>query len=81
MPSYHEGFCLAVIEAVSVGAGSIGARIYGIVDVTEENVTCLLLLPCKDKRLPDEITRLASDEELLKSLGFAVRKRAVKQFT
>jgi len=81
MPSYREGFGIAIIEAASVGIPSIATRIYGIVDAIEENVTGLLVPTGDVKRLSDAITRLANDKELRESLGFAARDRVIKEFT
>jgi glycosyltransferase involved in cell wall biosynthesis len=81
MPSYREGFGISILEAASVGIPSIGTRIYGIVDAIEENVTGLLVPPRDVERLSDAITRLANDKELRKSLGFAARERAIREFT
>ena len=81
MPSYREGFGVAIIEAASMGIPSIATRIYGIVDAIEENVTGLLVPPRDVERLSDAITRLANDKELRKSLGFAARERAIREFS
>ena len=80
MPSYREGFGMAIIEAASVGIPSIATRIYGIVDAIEENVTGLLVPPRDVQRLSDAITRLANDKKLRKSLGSAARERAIREF-
>jgi glycosyltransferase involved in cell wall biosynthesis len=80
MPSYREGFGMSIIEAASVEIPSIATRIYGIVDAIEENVTGLLVPPRDVDRLSDAITRLANDQELRRSLGFAARERAIKEF-
>ena len=71
---------MAIIEAARVGIPSIGNRIYGIVNAIEENFTGLLVPPRDAERLSDAITRLANDKELRESLGFAARKRAIKDF-
>ncbi|MBJ7257158.1 MAG: glycosyltransferase [Akkermansiaceae bacterium] len=81
MPSYREGFGLAIIEASSVGIPSIGTRIYGIVDAIEENVTGLMVPPREVKPLSEAMTRLANDNELRESLGFAARQRAIHNFS
>jgi glycosyltransferase involved in cell wall biosynthesis len=80
MPSYREGFGMSIIEAASVEIPSIATRIYGIVDAIEENVTGLLVPPRDIDRLSDAIQRLANDQELRSSLGFAARERAIKEF-
>jgi glycosyltransferase involved in cell wall biosynthesis len=81
MPSYREGFGVAIIEASSVGIPSIGTRIYGIVDAIEENVTGLLVPPREVEPLSEAITKLATDNELRKRLGFAARQRAIHNFS
>jgi len=81
MPSYREGFGLAIIEASSVGIPSIGTRIYGIVDAIEENVTGLMVPPREVKPLSEAITKLANDNELRERLGFAARQRAIHNFS
>jgi glycosyltransferase involved in cell wall biosynthesis len=80
MPSYREGFGMSIIEAASVGIPSIGTQIYGIEDAIEEGVTGLLVPPRDVKRLSDAITRLAKDKELRRTLGFAARERAIREF-
>jgi len=64
-----------------VGIPSIGTRIYGIVDAIEENVTGLMVPPREVKLLSEAMTRLANDNELRESLGFAARQRAIHNFS
>ncbi|WP_310355737.1 glycosyltransferase [Pseudomonas brassicacearum] len=45
LPSYREGFGLAVVEAASVGLPAIVSRIYGLTDAVKDGVTGVFHLP------------------------------------
>ena len=81
LPSYREGFGMAVIEAASVGIPSIGTRIYGVTDAIKENVTGYLFTPGSVPELTRQMVKMAEDEAGRKEMGIRARERVVKLFT
>lgn len=81
LPSYREGFGMVIIEAAAAGIPAIGARIYGITDAIEENVTGLLHRPGDVAELADLMALLAGDAESRRTLGEAARGRALRLFS
>ena len=59
LPSYREGFGMAIIEAASAGIPSIGTRIYGVTDAIDEGKTGCLYAP----RNVDELASKDADDD------------------
>jgi glycosyltransferase involved in cell wall biosynthesis len=75
MPSVKEGWCLAVVEAASVGTPAVAYRAAG--GVTESIADGVTGLVVDDRAgLTDALARLLSDERLRRDMGTAARERA-----
>lgn len=80
LPSWHEGFGYALLEAAATGRPSIGTDIPGIRCAVVNGSTGLLVQLHDDEGLSNAIRLLASDPELRQRLGRAGRERVVKNF-
>lgn len=80
LPSYREGFGTVVIEAGAMGLPAVGTKIYGLSDAVEDGVTGCLVHAKQVVELAIVINELLSDNERLKLLGLAARKRAIEHF-
>ncbi|MCX5811484.1 MAG: glycosyltransferase family 4 protein [Proteobacteria bacterium] len=81
LPSYREGFGIAVIEAGSAGIPSIGTRIYGVIDSIEENVTGYLYEPGDIDGLFEEMRKIIDEPEVRMEMGRLARERAISLFS
>jgi N,N'-diacetylbacillosaminyl-diphospho-undecaprenol alpha-1,3-N-acetylgalactosaminyltransferase len=81
LPSYHEGFSYAILEAAAAGKPSIGTAIPGISCGIKHNITGLLVPVDDDLALLQAIQNLASNVELRKQLGSAARQRVETEFS
>ena len=64
MPSRHEGFGLAFIEAMAMGVPVVGTRVVGSVDAVQDGTTGLLVPPDDPAALAAAILRLFDDPQL-----------------
>jgi glycosyltransferase involved in cell wall biosynthesis len=80
LPSYREGFSMAVIEAAAVGIPTIGSNIPGIADTIENGKTGLLVEVRDVNSLQNAMLHLASDPSLCQQLGLAARQNVQKNF-
>jgi glycosyltransferase involved in cell wall biosynthesis len=76
LPSYREGFGLAVVESAACGIPSVASRIYGLTDAVQEGVTGLLHQPKNVSELQACLMRFVEDKDLRVEMGQAARKRA-----
>jgi glycosyltransferase involved in cell wall biosynthesis len=81
LPSYREGFGMALIEAAAVGLPSIASRIYGITDAVDDGVTGILHRPGDVPEIAEALCLLASDPQLRLRMGGAARERAMSKFS
>ncbi|WP_203647617.1 glycosyltransferase [Pseudomonas sp. RtIB026] len=81
MPSYREGFGLAVIEAAAVGVPSMVSRIYGLTDAVEEDVTGLFHEAGDIAQIREVLTRLHGDSVLRDRLALSGLQRARRDFS
>ncbi len=81
LPSYREGFGIAIIEAAAVGLPAIGTRIYGLADAIVDGVTGFLCQPRDVDALMYLMGRFAEDPELRRSHGERARERAMRDFS
>jgi glycosyltransferase involved in cell wall biosynthesis len=80
LPSYREGFGMAILEAAAVGIPAIGSRIYGISDAIEEGRTGLLV-PARDAAaLSAAISRWCEQPQERQSYGVAAQDRVMTRF-
>ncbi|MBI4989451.1 MAG: glycosyltransferase [Rhodocyclales bacterium] len=81
LPSYREGFGMAVIEAAAAGMPAIASRIYGVTDAVEEGVTGLLHEPGDAAGIARTMDLLANDPVRRTAMGNAARERALRLFS
>ena len=80
LPSYREGFGMAILEAASVGLPAIGTRIYGITDAIQENQTGLLVKVGDVNELAAALTRFCEYPQLRMQFAQAARNRTLLQY-
>lgn len=81
MPSNHEGFGLALAEAMSSGLACVASLIPDVTDMIMESGKEGYLVGRNDiQGFANAIERLASDKEHCKKIGRAARKKVQDQF-
>jgi len=75
MPSRHEGFGIAFIEAMAMGVPVVGTRVVGSVDAVEHDVTGLLVPPDDPAALATAVLRLLEDPELRGRIAAEAQRR------
>ncbi len=80
LPSYAEGFPMAVLDAWAYGLPVITTPVGGIPDVAIEDQNMLLFNPGDINKLANQISRLITDGELLKTLIAASKYLANTKF-
>jgi glycosyltransferase involved in cell wall biosynthesis len=81
LPSYREGFGMAIIEAASAGIPSIGTRIYGVMDAIEEESTGYLYTPRNVDELASKMLMMIEKPDMRKQMGMQARERVKKSFS
>jgi glycosyltransferase involved in cell wall biosynthesis len=81
MPSYREGFGMAIIEAAATGLPAVASKIYGITDAVVDGKTGLLYPPADVGALSLNILRLISNTDFRLKLGEQSRLRALNHFS
>ena len=81
IPSYSEGFSIALLEAMSCGLACIGTSVGAIPEVLNYGKAGLLFDPGNAVQLASAIERLATDDVLRKQLGNAARRKVETQYT
>jgi N,N'-diacetylbacillosaminyl-diphospho-undecaprenol alpha-1,3-N-acetylgalactosaminyltransferase len=80
LPSEHEGFPYAMLEAAAAGKALIGTDIPGIRCAIKHNQTGLLVPVNDSNALKEAIFKIASDPALRKELGKKARERVELEF-
>lgn len=80
LPSYREGFGMAIIEAAACGVPAVASRIYGITDAVEDGKTGLLFPAGNIVALTQALLKLLEDRHLRQQMGEAARVRALELF-
>jgi glycosyltransferase involved in cell wall biosynthesis len=75
LPSYREGFGMAILEAAAVGIPAIGSRIYGITDAIEEGRTGLLVPARSTAALTNAMSQWCKDPQARHLCAVAAQKR------
>ncbi len=69
LPSYREGFGMAIIEAAAVGIPAIATKIYGITDAVEDNATGFLYEPHNVAELTEIMSKMIDNPEMRQEMG------------
>lgn len=80
LPSQHESFGLAALEAMSCGVPVVGSRIGGLPEVIEHEKTGFLCDPNDVDCMKAIVLGLLTNEPLRKQIGQAARERAERLF-
>ncbi|MHB9021581.1 MAG: glycosyltransferase [Halothiobacillus sp.] len=80
-PSIKEGFCLAFLEAMSVGLPCIGTRTGAIPEMVQSAQNGLLIEPANPSEIAIAVSALLHDPAKAKALGMAAKKTARSQFS
>jgi glycosyltransferase involved in cell wall biosynthesis len=80
LPSYREGFGVALIEAGACAVPVLASRLYGTQDAVVEGVTGLFHEAGNAEDLEKQLAALAADRELRRRMGQAGRARVEAEF-
>jgi N-acetyl-alpha-D-glucosaminyl L-malate synthase BshA len=80
LPSEHESFGLAALEAMSSGVVPVTSNIGGLHEVIQEGETGYLRDPHDVDGMSEVIVRLLEDDELRSRIGFKARESAKRDF-
>lgn len=80
LPSQHESFGLAALEAMSCGVPVVGSKIGGLPEVIVDEKTGYLCEPGDVPCMIAIVMGLFKNEDLRRSIGQAARERAVREF-
>jgi len=80
LPSYSEGFSMAVLEAMVSGCAVITTPAGAMADYIEHEKTGILINPGDREALHRWLVRLIEDEELRRYLGENARRYALENF-
>ncbi len=75
IPSYYEGFGIAVLEGMAFGLPAIGTTAGAIPQLVTDGKNGYLIEPGNDETLANRLATLASDRQLLLRLSFNARQR------
>lgn len=71
LPSYTEGFSMAVLEAMAYGLPVVSTRVGALQEVLEDGIHGFLVEPGDSKALARALQRLVDDAELRQRIGLA----------
>jgi N-acetyl-alpha-D-glucosaminyl L-malate synthase BshA len=80
LPSEHESFGLAALEAMSCGVPAVTSNIGGLGEVIQDGETGFLLDPHDVAGMSSIIVRLFQDDDWRQRIGLKARERARKDF-
>lgn len=80
LPSEHESFGLAALEAMSCGLPVVASNIGGLHEVIRDGETGFLFDPHDIRGMSDVIARLLGDPEIRREVGLRARERAERDF-
>jgi glycosyltransferase involved in cell wall biosynthesis len=81
LPSYAEGFPMAILDAMAYGLPIVVTPVGGIPDILENNKSALIVEPGDVQGLADHLAMLMSSQELRTSLSHASIKLAHSTFS
>jgi N-acetyl-alpha-D-glucosaminyl L-malate synthase BshA len=80
LPSEHESFGLAALEAMSCGVPVVGSRVGGLHEVIIEGETGFLCDPHDVSCMSRLVLSLLASEDYRRTMGEKARKRAIENF-
>lgn len=80
LPSDHESFGLAALEAMSCGVPVVASNVGGLHEVIDHNETGYLCNPVDVDCMAKIILGLFADEDKRRSIGFKAREKAKRDF-
>jgi glycosyltransferase involved in cell wall biosynthesis len=80
IPSRHEGFGMAALEAMASGLPVVGSATGGLPELVEEGRTGFLVPPGDAEALADRLGLLLDDDAMRQEMGAAARERAARHF-
>lgn len=80
LPSEHESFGLAALEAMSCGLPVVGSRVGGLHEVVVEGETGYLCDPHDVACMTELILSLLTNDEFRRGMGARARERAKREF-
>lgn len=81
LPSKHESFGLAALEAMSCGVPVVGSDVGGLHEVIVDGVTGFMCDPQDIGYMKTLVLRLLRNEDFRRSIGEKARARAVQNFS
>jgi glycosyltransferase involved in cell wall biosynthesis len=76
LPSLEDNCPMAVLEAMAGGVAVVAARVGGVPDLIEEEVTGLFCNPLDESNMAAAVTRLLGDPKLAQTLAEKAREKA-----
>lgn len=80
LPTYHEGFSIALVEATMLNMPIIATNVGGNPEIIHNNETGLLVKAKDIKSLENAMEKLLSDDKLRTKLGDNARKQYLEKF-
>ncbi|HEX9991106.1 MAG TPA: glycosyltransferase [Chloroflexia bacterium] len=81
LPSLHEAFPIAILEAMAVRLPVVATRVGGVPEVIQDGTTGLLVPPNDEEALHQALRRLLTEPKLADSLAQAGQKHVYEHFT
>jgi starch synthase len=81
MPSMHEGFGIAGLEAMAAGRAVVASRVGGVPELVEDGVSGILIPAADTDALVQSIWSLSVDRPKLNKMGYEGWKRANRLFS
>jgi glycosyltransferase involved in cell wall biosynthesis len=81
LPSLHEAFPIAILEAMAVRLPVVATRVGGVPEVIQDGATGLLVSPNDEQALHKALHRLLTKPQLAESLAQAGQQHVYEHFT
>jgi len=81
LPSYLEGLCTSLMDAMAMSKAIVATNVGGIPEVVKDGTNGILVPPKNPEKLAEAILTLKNNYELRKSMGNAGRKIVEEKFS